>query len=58
VLDAGSLVDAVNLVPPGTKYLPVEIVEPSLGDVWAGVPAGRDWAPRQHGGEDTYVVRQ
>jgi CRISPR system Cascade subunit CasD len=57
-LDAPTLADAVALVEPGARYLPVECAQPgNFGDIYATIPAGRDWVSRQHGGSDTYVVR-
>lgn len=57
-LEASTLVDAVALVEAGIRYLPVECAEPGgFGDIYVTIPSGRDWASRQHGGSDTYVVR-
>jgi CRISPR system Cascade subunit CasD len=57
-LEAQTLIDAVALVETGIRYLPVECAEPgSFGDIYVTIPSGRDWASRQHGGSDTYVVR-
>jgi hypothetical protein len=58
-IDAESLPDAVAMVPPGTIYLPAECATKSgrFGDLYVSVPAGREWATREHGGSDTYVVR-
>lgn len=57
-LEAPTLADAVALVGTGIRYLPVECAEPgSFGDIYVTIPSGRDWASRQHGGSDTYVVR-
>jgi CRISPR system Cascade subunit CasD len=58
ILDAQSLEDGVGLVPSGTRYLPVECTAKAQSeDLYVSIPAGRDWATRQHGGSDTYVVR-
>ncbi len=57
-LEAPTLADGVALVETGTLYLPVECAQPgSFGDIYVTIPSGRDWASRQHGGSDTYVVR-
>jgi CRISPR system Cascade subunit CasD len=57
-LGAQSLEDAVGLVPAGTTYLPAECVAKSqFGDLYVSIPAGREWATREHGGSDTYVMR-
>jgi CRISPR system Cascade subunit CasD len=57
-LEAPTLADAVALVEAGIRYLPVECAQPgSFGDIYVTIPSGRDWASRQHGGSDTYVVR-
>jgi CRISPR system Cascade subunit CasD len=57
-LDAPTLIDGVALVGAGTIYLPAECVATGgFGDLYVSIPAGRDWATRQHGGSDTYVVR-
>jgi CRISPR system Cascade subunit CasD len=58
-IDAASLSDAVAMVPRGTIYLPAECATKSgrFGDLYVSVPAGREWATREHGGSDTYVVR-
>ena len=57
-LEALTLADARGLVEAGILYLPVECAEPgSFGDIYISIPSGRDWASRQHGGSDTYVVR-
>lgn len=57
-LGAPTLADAIAFVETGIRYLPVECAEPSsFGDIFVTIPSGRDWASRQHGGSDTYVVR-
>jgi CRISPR system Cascade subunit CasD len=57
-LEAATLSGAVAQVEPGIGYLPVECAEPGrFGDIYVTIPSGRDWASRQHGGSDTYVVR-
>ena len=57
-LDAPTLIDGVALVGAGTIYLPAECVATGgFGDLYVSIPAGREWATRQHGGSDTYVVR-
>jgi CRISPR system Cascade subunit CasD len=57
-LDATTLIDGVRSVSAGTIYLPAECVAMgNFGDLYVSIPAGRDWATRQHGGSDTYVVR-
>jgi CRISPR system Cascade subunit CasD len=57
-LDAPTLADGVTLVGKGTLYLLVECARPgSFGDLYITIPSGRDWASRQHGGSDTYIVR-
>jgi CRISPR system Cascade subunit CasD len=57
-LSAQSLEDGVRLVPTGTTYLPAECAaKGQFGDLYVSIPAGREWATRQHGGSDTYVVR-
>jgi CRISPR system Cascade subunit CasD len=57
-LEAPTLADGVALIETGTLYLPVECAQPGrFGDIYVTIPSGRDWASRQHGGSDTYVVR-
>jgi hypothetical protein len=58
-LDAPTLADGIVMAgSSGTVYLPVECAQPgSFGDLYVTIPLGRDWASRQHGGSDTYVVR-
>jgi CRISPR system Cascade subunit CasD len=57
-LSAQTLEDGVGMVPAGTKYLPAEYATKGhFGDLYVSIPAGRDWASRQHGGSDTYIVR-
>jgi CRISPR system Cascade subunit CasD len=57
-LDALTLADGIIMAGSGTIYLPVECAQPgSFGDLYVTIPLGRDWASRQHGGSDTYVVR-
>jgi CRISPR system Cascade subunit CasD len=57
-LEATTLIDGVSIVGPGIAYLPVECTQPGeFGDLYVTIPAGRDWTSRQHGGNDTYVVR-
>jgi CRISPR system Cascade subunit CasD len=55
VLNVQSLEDGVGLLEAGTIYLPAERAE--IGDLYVSIPAGREWATRQHGGIDTYLVR-
>jgi CRISPR system Cascade subunit CasD len=59
ILNSQSLIDASAMVPEGMIYLPVECATSSshFGDIYVSVPAGREWATREHGGTDTYVVR-
>jgi CRISPR system Cascade subunit CasD len=57
-LSAQTLEDGVGMVPAGTIYLPAEYAtKGQFGDLYVSIPAGRDWASRQHGGSDTYIVR-
>jgi len=57
-LPASTLADGVAMAAAGIIYLPVECAQPgSVGDLYVTIPSGRDWATRQHGGSDTYVVR-
>jgi CRISPR system Cascade subunit CasD len=52
-----TLEQAVATVRGGTIYLPAEASTGTLGDIYATVPAGRDWKSRQHGGSTVYRVR-
>jgi CRISPR system Cascade subunit CasD len=57
-LAAQTLAEGVQMVPTGTTYLPAEkATEGQFGDLYVSIPGGREWATRQHGGSDTYVVR-
>jgi CRISPR system Cascade subunit CasD len=57
-LDVLTLVDGSAMAGSGTLYLPVESVQPGdFGGLSVTIPSGRDWASRQHGGSDTYIVR-
>jgi CRISPR-associated protein Cas5/CasD subtype I-E len=59
-LEAKSMTDAIaGIESSGTLYVPAEVAEgsPQWGDLYVSVPAGRNWTSRQHGGSDTYVVR-
>jgi hypothetical protein len=58
-LEVTSLIDGVSMVGTGIVYLPAECTQPGeFGDLYVTIPAGRDWTSREHGGTDTYVVRQ
>jgi hypothetical protein len=52
-----NLEQAVATVTPGTLYLPAEVGTGTVGDIYATIPAGRDWKSRQHGGSTIYRVR-
>jgi CRISPR system Cascade subunit CasD len=52
-----TLEQAVATVAPGTLYLPADASTGTIGDIYATVPAGRDWKSRQHGGSTVYRVR-
>ena len=52
-----NLEQAVANMMPGTLYLPEDASTGTLGDIYATVPAGRDWKSRQHGGSNVYRVR-
>jgi hypothetical protein len=52
-----SLEQAVATVTPGRIYLPADVSTGELGDIYATIPAGRDWKSRQHGGSTVYRVR-
>jgi len=52
-----NLEQAVATVTPGTLYLPAEVSTGTVGDIYATIPAGRDWKSRQHGGSTVYRVR-
>jgi hypothetical protein len=49
-----SLEQAVATVAAGTLYLPADASTGTIGDIYATVPAGRDWKSRQHGGSTVY----
>jgi CRISPR system Cascade subunit CasD len=58
VVEGGdSLEQAVATVAAGTLYLPADASTGTIGDIYATVPAGRDWKSRQHGGSTVYRVR-
>jgi CRISPR system Cascade subunit CasD len=57
-LEVTALIDGVSMVGTGIVYLPAECTQPGeFGDLYVTIPAGRDWMSREHGGTDTYVVR-
>jgi len=57
-LQAATLADGAATAGAGIIYMPVECAQPGgVGHLYVTIPSGRDWASRQHGGSDTYVVR-
>ncbi len=57
-LAAMDLSSGISMVGSGTIYLPAECTKSGeFGDLFVSIPAGREWASRQYGGSDTYVVR-
>jgi CRISPR system Cascade subunit CasD len=57
-LEATELVEGLSMVETGIVYLPAECTQPGkFGDLFVTIPAGREWMSREHGGSDTYVVR-
>jgi CRISPR system Cascade subunit CasD len=59
ILNAHSLLDASAMLSQGITYLPAECATKisHFGDIYVSIPAGREWATREHGGTDTYIVR-
>jgi CRISPR system Cascade subunit CasD len=58
MLEVTTLIDGLSMVGPGIVYLPVECTQArEFGDLYVTIPAGREWKSREHGGTDTYVIR-